>query len=206
MIDWLRHYRRWLSVADRRFAGGYPCCCGGSGGSSGSTSSRRVVGTPLGSSGNQGCIYCTGFQGPHEWRVDIDGVVNAACKSCDNWNATYYLTPNSNNRCFLVTENTSCCCWTAPNGGDACVENIFPNLAGEFAQCTLQVCAAYDSFVAGIRVRMFHARTGGFFLFEKPLATPIDCRAISNLDVPVLATLPAQCTTTAATCRLTAMP
>ncbi|MBL9124456.1 MAG: hypothetical protein JNG90_12545 [Planctomycetaceae bacterium] len=165
-----------------------------------------MVGTYSGSSGELGCLYCAGLKGPYEWRVEINGVTNALCQNCDNWNATYYLTPAPNIQCFAVTDNTSCCCWRAPNGGDACTENIPPNLAGEFAQCTLQVCAAYDAFPAGIRVRMYHARTGGFFVFQKILATPIDCRGISDLDVPVLASLPAQCTTTAATCRITALP
>ena len=204
----LRRFSRWWGIAAPRFAGGYPCCCHGSGGSSGSgsTSSRRIVGTYSGSSGDQGCIYCTGFRGPYEWRVEIDGVANYFCQHCDNWNATYYLTPNSNNQCFPVTEATSCCCWTAPNGGDACLDNIPPYFAGEFAVCTLQVCAAYTGFAAGIRVRMFHARTGGFFVFEKRLTTPIDCRGISNLDVPALATLPSYCEPAAATCRITALP
>lgn len=200
----LNRLGRWFSIASPRFAGGYPCCCAGAGSSS--SSSRRIVGSYSGSSGDQGCIYCTGLKGPYEWRVDIDGVTNAACQSCDNWNATYFLTPNSNNRCFPVTENTSCCCWTAPNGGDACEENIHPNIAGEFAQCTLQVCAAYDGFPAGIRVRVFRARTGGFFVFQKTLSIPIDCRNISDMDVPVLPSLPSLCTTSAATCRITALP
>jgi hypothetical protein len=86
------------------------------------------------------------------------------------------------------------------------VENIFPNFSGEYAQCTLQVCAAYDSFPAGIRVRMFHARTGGFFVFQRVLSSPIDCRNISDMDVPVIPALPNKCTTTAATCRITALP
>ncbi len=207
----LRRLSHWWGIAAGRFAGGYPCCCrgGGSSGSSGSSSgsSRRIVGTYDGSGGDQGCPYCTGFRGPYEWRVDIDGVTNAICQNCDNWNATYYLTPNSNIFCFPVNENTKCCCWTAPNGGDACSENISPNrIAGEFAKCTLQVCAAYDGFPAGIRVRMFHARTGGFFVFQKPLATPVDCLSISGMDVPVLAASPALCTTTSATCRITALP
>lgn len=196
---------RLLSVSSPRFAGGYPCCCGG-GGSSSSGSSRRVVGAYSGSSGEHGCNYCSGFRGPYEWRVDIDGITNAACQSCDNWNATYYLTPSTNSACFPVTENTSCCCWTAPDGGDACAENQYPYLAGEYAQCTLQVCAAYDNFVAGIRVRMYHARTGGFFVFEKELATPIDCLGIADLDLPLIELPPSFCTITSATCRISALP
>lgn len=203
----LRPWQRLVAVPSPRFAGGYPCCCGGGGGSSGgSTSSRRIVGSDLGSSGEHGCIYCSGLKGPYEWRVDIDGITNAACGSCDQWNATYYLTPAPNNQCFVVTESTSCCCWTSPLGGDACLENIPPNFAGEFARCTLQVCAAYAGFPAGIRVRIYRALTGGFFVFQKPLATPIDCRNISNLDIPLIPSAPAQCTTSSATCRISALP
>ena len=206
----LRSLNRWWGMAACGFAGGDPCCCQGGGGSSGqrgsSGSSRRVVGSYFGSGGDQGCVYCTGFKGPYEWRVDIDGVTNNICRHCDNWNATYYLTPSPNNRCFAVTDNTACCCWTSPNGGDACEENIPPNLAGEFAICTLQVCATYDGFPAGIRVRMFHARTGGFLLFQKLLATPINCRAIAGMDIPGLTTVPSYCTPSLATCQITALP
>jgi hypothetical protein len=156
--------------------------------------------------GDQGCPYCTGFTGPYYWMVVIAGVTNNICTNCNNWNGVYILTPNSNNFCFVVNENTRCCCWTAPNGGDACSENIPPNrIEGEYAQCTLQVCATYDGFPAGIRVRMYHARTGGLFVFQEPIATPIDCLGVSNLDIPVLVSAPALCTTSSATCTATAL-
>lgn len=154
---------------------------------------------------NHGCLYCTGFLGPEYWRADIAGIKNGACGTCDRWNGTYYLSFSSNINCFPVTENTSCCCWTAPDGADACADNVFPNFAGEYAKLTLQVCAAYDSFAAGIRVRMFHARTGGFFVFEKQLPSPISCRSISGLNIPLVPPSPTFCNVSNATCHLWAI-
>lgn len=155
--------------------------------------------------GEHGCIYCTDSTGPYAWLVEIDGIANYACQSCANWNGAYILTPDSNDNCWPVTENTACCCWTAPDGGDACEENEYPYYAGEYAQVTLQVCDAYDLFDAGIRVRMFHALTGGYLVWEHNEETPIDCLGVSGLNVPFGEIPPSLCDADSSTCTLTAL-